>query len=215
MGETVTVRRIRCGTGNCFAVSCGSSAVLVDTGTAPFHDKLLTVCRSLPVRLIVLTHGHLDHVQNAASLSQALGVPIAMHEADLPLIADNLSQPLSSRGAWGKVLRSISVSAMKQDTIPPFSPSVLLREGDSLEEYGIPARVLELPGHTLGSIGLDVAESHLLVGDALMHWLTPACPAIYYNRAQMLQSAGRLSALGERQVHFGHGGSCRNRAWVK
>ncbi len=214
MADAVQVLRIRCGTGNCFLVSCGREAVLVDTGTAPFREKVLAACRGVSLRLILLTHGHIDHVQNAAFLAQKLEVPIAMHRDDLPLVENNLAQPLFPQGIFGRVLLAVSLRAM-QGIIPSFSPTVLLREGDGLEEYGIPARVLELPGHTLGSIGLDVEGTHLLVGDALMHWAVPGCPAIYHDRDKMRESARRLAGLGERQVHFGHGNSCRNRAWIK
>lgn len=214
MGKAVQVLPIRCGTGNCFLISCGEAAVLVDTGTAPFREKVLAACRRVSPRLIVLTHGHIDHVQNAAFLAGELGVPVAMHPDDLPLLENNLAQPLSSRGLFGKVLLAASLSAMREP-VPAFSPAVLLREGDGLEEYGIPARVLELPGHTLGSVGLDVDGRHLLVGDALMHWTVPGCPPIYHDRERMLASARKLSGLGERQVYFGHGASCRNRVWVK
>ena len=39
---------------------------------------------------------------------------------------------------------------------------------DSLESYGVMASVLELPGHTEGSIALDVEGKSIIVGDALM-----------------------------------------------
>ena len=64
-----TIQQIRCGSVNCFLVQSGRAAILVDTGRAAYREKVLRACRAreeVSVRLIVLTHGHIDHVQNAA-----------------------------------------------------------------------------------------------------------------------------------------------------
>ena len=82
-----TIQQIRCGSVNCFLVKSGSAAILVDTGREAYREKILRICTAdneAPVRLIVLTHGHVDHVQNAAFLANRLHVPIAMHEEDFP-----------------------------------------------------------------------------------------------------------------------------------
>ena len=39
------------------------------------------------MRLLILTHGHIDHAQNAAFLSKELNIPIAMHKDDVDLIS--------------------------------------------------------------------------------------------------------------------------------
>ena len=36
------------------------------------------------------------------------------------------------------------------------------------------AKIIEFPGHTKGSIGVDVEGTDLIVGDALDNWITPA-----------------------------------------
>jgi len=64
-----TINRIQCGNGNCFLVSNDSSSILVDTARHKYRDKILTACKGENVKLIILTHGHVDHVENAAYLS--------------------------------------------------------------------------------------------------------------------------------------------------
>ena len=90
---------------------------------------------------------------------------------------------------------------------------MLLREGDSLSSYGIDAQVLALPGHTDGSIGLDVEHRHLLVGDALMNMFYPTVSMLYHDRDAMLESAGKISSMGSRTIYFGHGKPVSNRKW--
>lgn len=92
------VERIKCGNGNCYIVSENENAVLIDTCKSNSVHKILHICKPYSIRLILLTHGHFDHAQNAAALSKELNAPIAMHRADLELLADNNSQPLGSAG---------------------------------------------------------------------------------------------------------------------
>ncbi len=204
------IETIKCGFVNAFIVSDGSSAILVDTGMEEHRYEVLKIARDRGVRLLVLTHGHIDHVQNAKYLSDELGVPIAMSEKDVPLIKDPLSQKMEARDLIGK--RILPDGKAK---IPEFTPSVLLKDGDTLSPFGINAKVIALPGHTDGSIGIDIEETSLIVGDALMNMLHPSLPHIYHNKEEMLESAKKITALGERTVYFGHGKCSSNRIWVK
>lgn len=209
------IERIVCGNGNCYIISNGDNAVLVDTCREQYRDKILEACNHYKVRLLVLTHGHIDHVQNAAFLSDALGVPIAMHKADLPLIKNNMEQPLSAHGILGKIVLAASVKSFRYERIEPFTPTVFLHEGDKLEAYGVSARVVALPGHTKGSIGLVVSDKHFIVGDALMNMFYPTASMLYNDKAVMLQSAARISDLGAGTVYFGHGKPVNNKLWTK
>ena len=211
---TLEIKRMEAGNVNCYLLVGGKDAVLVDTGREKYQDKVLGACLDYNVRLIILTHGHVDHVQNAAYLARWLQAPIAMHEADLDLLPDNCMQPLTAETPVGKAVLALSVKSFREDVIPEFHPSVFLKEGDTLERWGIPARAVELPGHTRGSIGLDIAEKHLLVGDALMNMLYPTASLLYNDRVEMLASARKIAGMGERTIWFGHGKPAANRDWV-
>jgi len=205
---------IRCGNVNCYLVSCDKNAILVDTGREKYRQKVLDACRPYEIRLLVLTHGHVDHVQNAAFLSDALGCPAAINKEDIPLLGDNLRQPLSAHNILGEMILSASIKSFHEDKIPAFSPAVFLEDGFSLESYGIPAKVIGLPGHTRGSVGIDIMEKDLIVGDALMNMFYPAVSMLYNDKNAMLQSAEKISRMGERQIYFGHGKPVKNRNWV-
>lgn len=209
------ILRIPCGSGNCYLVSSGGNAVLVDTCREKYRKKILNACKALQVRLIVLTHGHLDHVQNAAFLSRELECPVAMHQDDLELLTDNLKQSLSAQTVLGKLLLSVSIKSLQTDHIPAFIPSICLKDGDSLEPYGIPGTVVGLPGHTNGSIGLDVAGQDMIVGDALMNMFYPTVSMLYHDRDVMLQSVAKIEKIGPRTIYFGHGAPVKNRKWIK
>ncbi|TCL57004.1 glyoxylase-like metal-dependent hydrolase (beta-lactamase superfamily II) [Kineothrix alysoides] len=209
------IHKISGGNVNCYIIFNGNNAILVDTGREKYKRRVLEACRRFNIRLIVLTHGHMDHCQNAVYLAEALHAPIAISKKDMNLIPDNMKQPLTARGFLGKIILRISAKSFESDTLSEFKPTIYLKEGYDLSEYGINAKVVELAGHTEGSIGVDVDGDKLIVGDALMNMFYPTVSMLYTNREQMLQSAKRIGELGKRKIYFGHGRPIENRIWIK
>lgn len=72
-----------------------------------------------------------------------------------------------------------------------------------------------MPGHTDGSIGLEIDGDKLFVGDALMNMFYPTVSMLYTDEREMLASAKYISELGEKTIYFGHGKPKRNREWGK
>ena len=175
----VEVHRIASGNVNCYIVTNKDKAILIDTGRKKYREKILEKCKEYHVSLIVLTHGHMDHCQNAAYLANALRVPIAMSEKDMDMIPDNRKQPMSAKTFLGKIVLSVSLSSFEKDSLDVFEPTIYLKNGDNLNEYGIDAKVVELPGHTNGSIGLEIEGDKLFVGDALMNMFYPTVSMLY------------------------------------
>lgn len=213
MKKLAEVKRIRCGSVNSYLIEEHGRAVLVDTGRNGFEEKVLAQCRKTKVELIVLTHGHVDHVQNTAYLRKELGVPVALHKEDLNLIKDNFIEPLRFQGMLGMAVAEVTAKSSETDWIPEFTPEIFINEGDWLKDYGINARIMGLPGHTRGSIGIDLDEKAVIVGDALMNMFYPGLSLVYWDRTEMLKSADKISALGARKVYFGHGSPVENRTW--
>lgn len=90
-----------------------------------------------------------------------------------------------------------------------------MKDKDSLSDYGINASIVSLPGHTNGSIGIDVDNKYLIVGDALMNMFYPTVSMLYHNKNEMLESARKISKIGDRTICFGHGRPVANKCWIK
>lgn len=195
-------------------VADNDKAILIDTDRKKYCEKILERCKKFHVSLIVFTHGHMDHCQNAAYLAEALHIPIAINKNDMDLITDNRKQSLLAKTLLGKIVLSVSLSSFEMDSLEVFDPIIYLKNGDDLSEYGIAAKVVELPGHTKGSIGVEI-EDNLFVGDALMNMFYPTASMLYVDEQEMLLSAKYISELGEKTIYFGHGKPKRNREWVK
>lgn len=210
----VKIHRIASGNVNCYIVADNDNAILIDTGRKKYREKILEKCKEFHVNLIVLTHGHMDHCQNAAYLANALHIPIAMNKKDIDLIPDNRKQYLLAKTLLGKIVLSVSLSSFEKDSLEVFEPILYLKNGDDLSEYGIAAKIVELPGHTKGSIGIEI-EDNLFVGDALMNMFYPTVSMLYVDEQEMISSAKYISESGEKTIYFGHGKPKRNRKWVK
>ena len=139
---------------NCYLVWSDTSreAALVDcSGDA---GALLAAAddRGLQIRLVVVTHGHIDHIDALADLRSRLEVRVAVHALDAALLGDPM---LSGAALFGFSQKAVT-------------PDLLLQEGEtvSLEGSGVSLKVLHTPGHTLGSICL-LGEDTLFSGDLL------------------------------------------------
>ena len=201
----IEIKRIKGGTDNCYLVTDGGQAILVDTASGQNLDQVMAECDKYTLKLIVLTHVHFDHAENAAALSARYGVPVAIHRKDEELIDSVDKQPLKSSGLVGCVVLGMSLKVLRNTTVARPDNLIYVEEGDDLNAYGFNAKVIELPGHTLGSIGLDVEGRHLLVGDALDNWIRPGTGHLFYDKEATRKSAEKIRALGDRTIYYGHG----------
>ncbi len=201
----VEVKRIKGGTDNCYIVADGKIAILIDTASKPCLDMVIAECDKYDLKLIVLTHVHFDHAENAAELSKRYNVPVAISKMDEELFESYDKQPLRSYGLVGFVVLGLSLKVLRNTKVERPENLIFAEDGDDLSEYGIYAKIIGLPGHTLGSIGVDVEEKHLFVGDELDNWIRPGVGHLYYDFDAIKESAERVRNLGERTIYYGHG----------
>jgi len=199
------IERVKCGTDTCYVVSEGKNAILVDTTSAAGLEKVIAACSPYDMKLIVLTHPHFDHAENAAVLSERFSVPVAMNQADEALFEDYNAQPLKPKGLVGRVVLGLSKKPLKNTKVRRPENLIFVKEGDKLSEYGIDAEIIELPGHTLGSIGVIVGKDDVIVGDQMDNWIFPSIGHLYYDYDALKKSMNKLRALGDRTVYYGHG----------
>jgi len=167
-------------------------------------DLLMAHARDRGYRLtrLILTHGHFDHILDAARYAAA-GVPVALHPADRPL----LQAPQTA--LFG---------------LPYDMPDVRIDEelGDGMRlQLGADTwEVWHVPGHAPGHVILYCAEQATVLGGDLLFQSgygrvdLPGC-----NPAQMTESLRRLMTLPrETRVYPGHGPDTtlgKERAWLK
>lgn len=162
------------------------------------------------VRLIVLTHGHWDHVGSAGQLRDITGAKLALHEREVDWLERGLTPLPPGITPWGRfVIRANSVF-MPLVKVPPTTVDVVLRDdGLSLEDYGIPGRVVYTPGHSSGSVSILLDGGEAFVGDLAMNRfplrLSPGLPIFAEDRRAVIDSWKALLDRGVTTVYPAHG----------
>jgi hydroxyacylglutathione hydrolase len=134
---------------NCFLLGCPEGNILFD---APQECLAWLQAEKLRVDLLLLTHGHFDHVADAAAIQREFGCKVGIHADG----AEMLSDPQFFKRA-GFALE-----------IEPLTPDLVLEETESRAFLGREFRLLDTPGHCPGSICfLDEKENFLIGGDVL------------------------------------------------
>ena len=176
---------------NCYIVGdeVTKEGMIIDPGEDASEILKQVSALGLTIKLIVLTHSHIDHIGALAEVKKATGAEIAIHETEAPFL---LKQP------W------------RMEFMPPTPPSPpagrLLKEGDTITVGKLKFKVLHTPGHTIGGIcllGIGVVFS----GDTLFNFSVGRAdfPGSDYNQ-ELNSIRNKLMTLpDDTKVYPGHG----------
>jgi hydroxyacylglutathione hydrolase len=211
-----TIHCIPLGVTRCYLLlGADGRAVLVDAGTPHFDGGFARALARLDVapsqiELVVLTHGHADHLGCARTIRELTGAPIAMHASEKDrLELARIAWPTGIT-PWGHVLAGLLRVAFVAARFPSAPVDrVVHDEGLSLRPYGLPGRVLHTPGHSPGSLSVVLDTGEAFVGDLAMNGLPlrfgPGLPVFSEDPSRLRDSWQLLFDAGARQLFPAHG----------
>jgi glyoxylase-like metal-dependent hydrolase (beta-lactamase superfamily II) len=216
------VHRVEDAYTNWYLVEEEGRLTVVDAGVPTSWDSFTSALGALgrsagDVHAVVLTHAHFDHLGFAERARRELGVPVLVHEDDVPLTRNPMGYQhergrapyLANPGAL-----PIMASLLRHRAFWP-SPigEVRTYTDGTLDVPGAP-RVVPTPGHTYGHCALHLPERGVvLAGDAIV-MLDPYTgkrgPRVVARAAtahsdRALASLDALAATGAQTVLTGHG----------
>lgn len=217
------IHRIEDAYTNWYIVEDEGALTIVDAGVPTSWSSLEEALDALgkrrtDVRALVLTHAHFDHIGFAERARAELGIPVYVHENDVPLTRHPLQysheRPRSLYMATHVKAMPIVASLVRNRAFwPPPVADVRRFSNGSLDVPGSP-RVLFTPGHTLGHCALHFADRDVVIaGDAFVTLdpYTAKTGPTLVARAALADSERNLASLdaiaetGAGTVLTGHG----------
>ncbi len=205
---------------NCHLILGETGCVLVDTGLPGSEAKIERALKKhgrsfRDVDLIVVTHAHVDHAGSAAKLRELTGAPILAHAGDLDYYAQRKKMTFCETGWFGRFFMRAGLILRPY---APFTPDILLNDEASpmdLSPYGVAGVARHTPGHTKGSVSVQLTSGDALVGDLVAsgillgglvrteHAIRP--PFEDDPQTVAVELLGMVDA-GMQRFHMGHGG---------
>lgn len=171
---------------NTYLITCGEEAIIIDP-TLDFKEQASIINNKYNVKAVLLTHGHIDHMDGARYFKAPIYIGLSDYEAffndDLSLYKDmNIKNPF----------KDLKLNIIK------------VRNNDSLKLIGLDIKVIYTPGHTKGSV-CYLIKNDLFSGDSLFYYGIPRYDFINSNLNDLKKSINKLFSLDPNlYVHPGH-----------
>jgi len=201
----MTIYPLSLGFVQAYLIETPDGLVLVDCGMPHQEGTILRAIRQRgpkDLSLILITHAHIDHYGSAAAIKRLTGAPVAIHRDDAQAMASGKSPTHTRR----RFLQAITSLMGRLTPLPPVQADILLEDGDRLDQFGLPGRVVHTPGHTPGSCCLMLEDQTGFVGDLISTNGEPHLQRLFIeNEKQLRESYLRLRELKLEKAYAGHG----------
>ena len=161
------------GMSNGFLIRQDETVLAVDGGGEMNGDAFRKVCEDngidcKKIKLIILTHGHVDHFVNLGVIKELTGAPLLCHKKAERDVREGLEPRVSGRNKVGKAVMEIQKKMGNPiSVIPKVEPDILVEGDYDLRPWGVDGKLIETPGHSVDSMSVVLDSGDVLVGDLI------------------------------------------------
>lgn len=212
--------RILSGRSNAFIVTNGRGCIMVDSSRANRWRKLVRNLRLLSIDhldLLVLTHSHFDHAENARNLKEIFQPGILIHRLEAGYLAGGNSPLPQGTIAFTRILLTLFANFLQPRVqYQGVACDIEVDTCFDLDPWGHKAYIIHTPGHTQGSISLIVDDEIALVGDAMVGEIKTTIFQPYADDIkEVIRSWKRLLDTGCNTFLPAHGGAIKRELVLK
>jgi hydroxyacylglutathione hydrolase len=217
--EDSVVQTVGFGHANVFFIQTEHGQILVDAGMPGDPETLDEVFATAGVDpstigLIVVTHGHMDHMGLTAYAKEITGAKVLCHQSLSGKLASGEIEDSVAQNMMGRFINFMA--GIQEVTgggdIEGVQADILVDDSFDLSEYGLSGKVVHTPGHSQGSLSIVLDNGEALIGDMVRDEGDGEIgPGMFYeDKEALVASLEEVVLFDSRTIYLSHGNTIDN-----
>lgn len=208
--QDFAVQPVKLGHPNVYFIETTTGYIMVDVGMPNLEkqlDEVFDKARVDPksVKLIILTHGHMDHVGSIAYAKNLTGGDVLCHQSYAQNLESGDIEPAVAQNFTGRLLNFMT--GLLGTKFEGVKPDIVVTDEFDLSEYGISGKIIHTSGHSRSSLSIILDNGESLVGD-IVREEEPGVIGVgmfYEDEQALLASLEKIAAYEPNIIYLSHG----------